>query len=488
MRRERTNPPLEQLYARRWPIFAVTMTGLFMALIDVTIVNITVPELGRELDAPVDSVSWVLNAYNIMFAVLLVSAGRLADQFGRKRFFLIGMTVFTLGSLLCALAWSIETLIGFRVLQAVGAGILAPLALATTTMIFPPAQRGLGLATIAVVANVAAAIGPLLGGALVEWASWHWIFALNVPIGVAGIVLALRVMPETYDLTAGRSVDWWGMALLGGAVVTLTYALVEGPSRGWGSPAIVGLLAGAGLLAAGFAASQRYGRYPMLTRALVGNRQFVSASASFVLFAMAVMGPLFLAVIAFVDLWGYSQIEAALAISPIAVLGVLVAPLVGRVADRVQPRAVAIPSLVSMAAGLVWLGAFPERPDYAAVLPPLLLLGVGIGAIFPATSVGAMGSISGSELGLGSGIVNMARQLGFALGVAVLVAVFTASLDGGAAPHDAFGAGFRVAAVAAALAIPLAFGMRRPPAGAGAGGDERRSAGGRPRAAGAAVH
>ena len=211
---ERRNPPAELLHARKWPIFGVTMIGLFMALIDVTIVNITIPELQRELDAPVDTVSWVLNAYNIMFAVLLVSMGRLADQFGRRRFFLIGMSIFTLGSLLCAVSWSIDALIGFRILQAVGAGILAPLALATTAMVFPPAQRGLGLATIAVVANVAAAIGPPLGGVLVELASWHWIFAINVPIGLLGIVLGLRTLPETYDLTATRSVDWLGMGLL----------------------------------------------------------------------------------------------------------------------------------------------------------------------------------------------------------------------------------------------------------------------------------
>jgi EmrB/QacA subfamily drug resistance transporter len=469
VRRERSNPPAEELYARRWRIFAVTVSGLFMALIDVTIVNISIPELRRELDAPVDTVSWVLNAYNITFAVLLISMGRLADQFGRKRFFLIGMTVFTLGSLLCALAGTIEALIGFRILQAVGAGILAPLALATTAMVFPPHQRGLGLATLAVVANAAAAVGPPVGGALVEWASWHWIFAINVPIGIAGIAMAARVMPETYDLTATRSVDWLGMATCGGAVLCLTFGLVEAGSRGFDSPAIVGLLAGALVLGIAFAVSQRIGRSPMLVPALTANRQFMGSSAAMVLFAMAVMGALFMAVIAFVELWGYSQIEAALAISPIAILGVVVSPLVGRAADRVQPRAIAIPALLAMAIGLLWLAAFPARPDYQAVVAPLVVLGIGIGAIFPATSVAAMGSISGQELGVGSGVVNMSRQVGFAIGVAILVAVFTGALTAGADPRDAYAAGFRVAALCSLLALPFALVMRRRPAEAHAG-------------------
>src|SRR4051795_3756572 len=228
-------PPVEYLYAHRWKIWGVVMIGLFMALIDVTIVNIAIPQLQRDLDAPVDTVSWVLNAYNIMFAVLLVSMGRLADQFGRRRFFLIGMTIFTLGSLLCALSWSINVLIAFRVIQAVGAGILAPLALATTALVFPPAQRGLGLAMMAVVANAAAALGPPIGGVLVEFASWHWIFAINVPIGILGIALALRLLPETHDPYAGTKVDWGGMTTLGLAVFSLTFALVKGNDWGWGS-------------------------------------------------------------------------------------------------------------------------------------------------------------------------------------------------------------------------------------------------------------
>jgi EmrB/QacA subfamily drug resistance transporter len=523
MARERVNPPAELLYANKWRIFGVTMIGLFMALIDVTIVNITLPTLQRELDADVETVSWVLNAYNIMFAVLLVSMGRLADQFGRRRFFLAGMSLFTLGSLLCALSGTIGALIAFRVVQAVGAAVLAPLALATTALVFPPRQRGLGLALMAVVANAAAALGPPLGGVIVAAAGWHWIFAVNVPIGVLGVLLALRVMPESYDVHAHQKVDWLGMSLIGGAIFCLTYGLVEANSLGWGSARIVALLAAAAVLGAAFVLSQRFGRYPMVAPSLVRNDQFMGASTTMVLFAAGVMGPLFLAVLAFVDMWGYSQLEAALAVSPVALLGLLASPLVGRRADVLARRKMAIPALVVMAAGLVWLGQLPARPDYLAVLPALVLLGLGMGAVFPSVNVGAMGAIAGQELGLGSGLVNMARQVGFAIGVAVLVAVFTgvvdhqarsaraeaaavlrragvappqarrelasafsrASHEGGERPRggragaeaevgrlaagaarDGFAAGFRVAALSVLLAVPFAVTMRRRPADA----------------------
>ena len=420
----RRNPPRYELYRRKWTIFAVTIVGLFMALIDVTIVNISIPTLGRELHAGVSTVSWVLNAYNIMFAVVLVSMGRLADQFGRRRFFVIGLSIFTFGSLLCAVAPTIHALIGFRVIQALGAGTLAPLALAITAMIFPPEQRGLGLSLLAVVANSAAAVGPLLGGVLVEYASWHWIFLINVPIGIVGVLWAMRVMPETYDLSASRKVDLVGMVLLGGSVGSLTYGLVEGNNRGWGSPVIVALLAASAVLAIGFALSQRFGRNPMLTRSLIRNRQFMGASGAFVLFAMGVIGVLFLVVIAFQTMWGYSSLHAALATLPIPLFGLLVAPIVGRNADRLSPRATGVVALVVMSAGLVWLSFIPASPDYLKILAPLTLIGLGMGTAFPSINVGAMGAVSGQELGLGSGIVNMSRQVGFALGIAVLVAVF----------------------------------------------------------------
>jgi EmrB/QacA subfamily drug resistance transporter len=430
------SPPIEEIYARRWRIWGVVMIGLFMALIDITIVNISIPQLERDLNSSIDTVSWVLNAYNIMFAVLLVSMGRLADQFGRKRFFLIGMSVFTIGSFLCAISWSIGALIAFRIVQAVGAGILAPIALAMTTLVFPPAQRALGLAMMAMVANAAAALGPPIGGILVEFANWpwsagwHWIFLINVPLGVLGVVLALRVVPETTDPHAGTKVDWWGMATIGASIFCLTYGLVEANNKGWGSPLIVSLFVAAALLAAVFALIQRYGRFPMLTSALVRNRQFVGASLSLFLFAIGMMGVLFMTVLAFVNLWGYSELKAALAISPVPIVGLLVSPVVGRLASRVSPRVLGVPALVVMAGGLYWLSTFPAEPDFGSVLGPLILMGAGIGATFPAVSIGSMGSITGHELGLGSGIVNMSRQVGFAVGVALLVAVFTGTIDG----------------------------------------------------------
>jgi EmrB/QacA subfamily drug resistance transporter len=429
------SPSPEYLHANKWAIWGVVMIGLFMALIDVTIVNISIPQLEQDLDAPVDTVSWVLNAYNIVFAVLLVSMGRLADQFGRRRFFLIGMTIFTVGSLMCALSWSIEALIASRAIQAVGAATLAPIALATTTLVFPPAQRGLGLAMMAMVANGAAALGPPIGGVLVEFAGWpfdagwHWIFLINVPIGMLGIALALRTVPETRDPHAGTDVDWWGMVTIGAAIFCLTFGLVEANDWGWGSPRIVTLFAATGVFTLGFALTQRYGRHPMLTPALVRNSQFMGASTTLLLFGIGMMGALFLTVLEFVNLWHYSALEAALTITPVPVMAMLVSPLVGRLSGHLSPRAFAVPALLVTAGALFALSTLPAEPSVGAAIWRLALLGVGIGAAFPAVTIGSMGSIRGQELGLGSGIVNMSRQVGFAIGIALFVAVFTGSLD-----------------------------------------------------------
>jgi len=461
--------------SRPWKVLLVTSVAVFMSFLDATIVNIAFPDIERSFpDASLSDLSWILNAYNIVFAVLLVSMGRLADQFGRRRFFLIGMSIFTVGSLMCALSWSIGALIASRAIQATGAATLAPIALATTTLVFPPAQRGLGLGLMAMIANGAAALGPVIGGVLVEYAGWpfdagwHWIFLINVPIGLLGIALAMRIVPETRDPSAGRAVDWWGMATIGAAIFCLTFGLVEANDWGWDSQRIVALFTGAVLFAVAFALTQRYGKSPMLTRGLVRNSQFMGASATLLLVGIGMMGALFMTVLVFVNLWGYSEIKAALAITPVAIMGMLVSPVVGRLSERFQPRAFGVPALIAIAAALIALSTLPAEPSLGAAVWRLALLGVGVGAAFPAVTIGSMGSIRGQELGLGSGIVNMSRQVGFAIGIAIFVAVFTGSLDGSQAHtqealRDAYGNAFLVGGLIVLIGIPFSLTMRRKP-------------------------
>ncbi len=431
--KERQNPPQEFLYANRNKIFAVMMIGWFMSLMDVSIVNITIPELEHHFDTDLTTVSWVANAYNIVFAVLLITAGRLADQFGRKRFFILGLTIFTLGSALCAASWDIGWLIGFRAFQGLGAGIIAPLGFAMTVLIFPPQLRGRGLALIAVVALTASGLGPVIGGVLVDVASWHWIFIINIPIGIVGIVLAIRWWPETYDLTAGRKVDWIGMLLLTTSVSLFTYGLIEANKRGWDDAGVLFFLQISIVLGIGFVFSQRYVKSPMITPGLRANKQFLSANAAMFLLGAGALGSLFLLSLVFVNLWGYSQLEAALALTPIGACGLIVWPIVGKGADRLAPYRLAMPALLSMALGLLWFSFMPStyegQLDYVLVLPGIVLFGLGVGSAFPALNVGGMGAAVGPELGVASGVMNTSRQLGAALGIAALIAILT--LTGG---------------------------------------------------------
>jgi EmrB/QacA subfamily drug resistance transporter len=424
----RENPPAEFLYANRWRIFGVMMIGWAMSLLDVSIVNISIPTLEREMSTNVATVSWVINAYNIVFAVLLVSMGRLADQLGRKRFFIVGLAVFTIGSALCAAAWSIEWLIVFRVIQGAGAGILAPLGFAMTVLVFPPEQRGRGLALIAVVALVSSALGPVLGGAVVEIANWHWIFLINIPFGVLGIVLCVRWWPETWDLTAGREVDVRGMVLLGAAVMTLTIALVQANPFGGDLPLWLSLMQAAILLGVAFVWWERRAPNPMITPSLIENKQFRNANLGMLFFAAGAIGSLLLLSLVFTNLWGYTPIEAACALVPVPLMGLVVWPFAGRVADTKPPGEIAKPALIVMAIGMLWVSFLPSTAEnawtYMRILPGLLMIGVGMGIGFPSLNVGAMGAVAGPEVGLASGILNTARQLGAAIGVAILIATF----------------------------------------------------------------
>lgn len=428
VKKERTNPPAEVLYANKNRIFGVMMIGWFMALMDQSIMNIAVPELLEDFETDLRNVTWTVTAYAIIFAILLVGAGRLADQFGRKKLFITGMIVFTLGSALCATSWEIGWLIGFRSLQAIGAGLLAPLGFAMTVLVFPPQERGKGLAMIAVVALVASGVGPVIGGLLIEVASWEWIFLINVPLGIVGVVLAWRWWPETYDLTASRRVDVVGMVLLGAGVFFLVYGLTEGNVRGWGNASVLFFLQISIFLFLGFWASQRLGKHPMVPPALTRNRQFVAANGAMLLLGAGALGSILIISLVLVNLWGYSELEAALAMLPIGAFGGLAWPIVARGADHLAPYRLAMPALLLMAAGLVWLSFLPStyegQLDYLLVLPGVALIGLGVGTAFPAINVGAMGAAAGPHVGVASGLVNTSRQIGAALGVGLLIMIF----------------------------------------------------------------
>ena len=301
-----------------------------------------------------------------------------------------------------------------------------------TVLVFPPEQRGRGLALIAVVALVSSALGPVVGGALVEIASWHWIFLINIPFGIIGVILCLRWWPETWDLSAGREIDVKGMLLLGGAVFMFTVALTEANPFGGDLPLWLSLMQGAILLGVLFVWWERRAPNPMITPGLFANRQFRNANIGMLFFGGGAIGSLLLLSLLFVNLWGYTQLEAALAITPVPLMGLVVWPFVGRAADSRAPGELARPGLIAMAIGMVIVSFMPATADdafsYLRILPGLLLIGVGMGICFPALNVGAMGAVAGPEVGLASGVLNTARQLGVAVGVAILIATFGGAL------------------------------------------------------------
>jgi hypothetical protein len=297
-----------------------------------------------------------------------------------------------------------------------------------TVLVFPPEQRGRGLALIAVVALVSSALGPVLGGVLVDVASWHWIFLINIPFGVLGVVLCLRWWPETWDLSAGRQVDVRGMLLLGAAVLFLTVALVEANPFGGDLALWLSLMQGAILLGAAFVWWERRAPSPMITPALIANKQFRNANLGMLFFGAGAIGSLLLLSLVFTNLWGYEPIEAGFALVPVPLMGLVAWPFAARFADTKPPGEIAKPALIVMAIGMIWVSFLPSTAadawTYIRILPGLLMIGVGMGIGFPALNVGAMGAVAGPEVGLASGILNTARQLGAAIGVAILIATF----------------------------------------------------------------
>jgi EmrB/QacA subfamily drug resistance transporter len=407
-------------------VVAVLAIAVFMSSLDLFIVNLAFPSIGREYaGAGLGSLSWVLNAYTIVFAAVLIPAGRWADQVGRRRALIAGLALFTVGSLLCGLAPGVLWLVAARTVQAVGAGVMVPASLSLLLAVVPPAQRARALGSWSALGALGAALGPVIGGGLVE-IGWRWVFWVNLPVGIVAILLAVRLVPETRDETQRGRPDLLGALFLALAVGLVAGALVEAADWGWASAGVWGLLLASGL--SGGAVVLRSFRHPtpVLELGLFRSRMFSGSAAASVVY-YAAFGAFLLNTVEFLtEVWHYSPLQAGLAIAPGPLM---VLPFARLVAPRLIPllggvgRVAALGCGVGAVAQVVWLLLISAEPAYTThLLPAQLLGGAGVGLAIPSLLGAGSAGLPTAHLGTGSGILNMARQVGTVLGVAALVA------------------------------------------------------------------
>lgn len=411
--------------ANRNRVLVVACVATFMASLDLFIVNIAFPDIQASLGGASDaSLSWVLNAYAIVFAALLVPAGRLADLLGRKRVFMAGALVFVAASGLCAAAPSVGWLVAARVAQALGAAALFPTSLALVLVEFAAPQRPRAVAIWSASGAVAAAAGPPLGGVLVQL-SWHWVFLVNLPIGLVTIAVAARVLDESRDPAVGRLPDLLGAGVLAAGIGLLTLAVVQGSTWGWGSPQTVGGFAAAVALLALFAARCVHHPLPVVEVDLLRVRAFAAANVAALMFLAGFAAMLLGSVLFLTRVWHEDALTAGLQIAPGPLMAALFSVPAGLLTVRYGPRNVAVPGVLLVAAGaLWWLTQLTTTAHYAdGFLPGMLIGGAGVGLAMPTLANAAVAGLPPQRFATGSAVFSMSRQVGAALGVAVFIAV-----------------------------------------------------------------
>jgi EmrB/QacA subfamily drug resistance transporter len=410
------------MHRKWWTLIAVCI-ATFMLLMDITVVNVALPDIQRELHASFSELQWVVDAYSLMLAALLLTAGSLADLFGRRLVFTSGLVIFTLASLLCGLSGSAVVLDLVRAVQGVGGALMFATSLALLAQEFHGAERGTAFGAWGASIGAAVAIGPLVGGVLTEGLGWEWIFFVNIPVGIACVALTLLRVPETRDPNA-RGVDWLGVTTFSSALFLLVFGLIRGNAEGWGSSLIVVMLAAAVVLLALFFVVEVRQERPMLDLALFRKPTF--AGASVVAFALsASMFAMFLYITLYIqNILGFSPLEAGLRFLPITLVSFFVAPVAGRLSARWPVRAFLSTGLVLVGTGLLLMGGLSTSSRWTHLLVGFVLAGAGIGLINPPLAQTAVGVVPPARSGMGSGINNTFRQVGIATGIAGLGAIF----------------------------------------------------------------
>ena len=457
----------------RWIALLVLCTGFLMIVLDQTIVNVALPTIQGDLGFSQSGLAWVVNAYLIAFGGLLLLAGRLGDLIGRREMFLAGLVVFTFASLLCGLAQSQGMLIGARFLQGAGGAMASAVILGMIVTMFPaPSEQARAIGVYSFVASAGGAIGLLAGGVLTQALSWHWIFFVNLPIGLAAVFLARRLLEREPGIGLGRGADVSGALLIVGALMLGVYTIVGAADHGWGSAQTLGLGAVAVGLLVAFVAREATARQPLIPLRIFRSRNVSGANAVQALMIAGMFGMFFLGVLYLQRVLGYDAIEIGLAFLPVALgIGTLSLGFSARLITRFGARATLVPGLVLVAAGLGFFQRVPLDATYLAdILPAMLLIGIGAGLSFPSLMTLAMSGATASDSGLASGLVNTTLQVGGALGLAVLATLSTSRTDellaSGSVAEVALTDGYRLAFTTSAglvvLALALALTVLKP--------------------------
>jgi EmrB/QacA subfamily drug resistance transporter len=457
---------------RQWWTLAAVTFGLFMIMLDNTVVNVALPSMQDDLGISQAGLEWVVNAYALTFGVLLLTGGKLADLFGRRFIFIVGLAIFTGSSLACGLATGSAMLITARTIQGIGAAMMNPATLSIISATFAPRQRGMAIGIWAGVSAMALAIGPLVGGILTEKINWSWIFFINVPIGVIGILAARLFIDESRDTSSEQSLDLPGLLSSGIGLFALTYALISTNHHPWGSPLVLSMFAVAVVALGAFVLLEMRQRLPMLDLTLFKDPTFAGANIVMLLVGLAMFGIFFFNSLFFQRIIGYSAIQTGAIFLPMTVLVMFVAPLAGKFSDRVGSRWLMTSGMLLLTASLLTFAQLDIGSNFWDVLPALLLGGVGMGLVMTPTTAAAMGSVPVAKAGVGSAVINSMRQVGGSLGIAVLGAVVATQVHVTGGPrfaeqftngyHDALYVGAAITLSAAAVAVSLVRKIEHP--------------------------
>jgi EmrB/QacA subfamily drug resistance transporter len=424
----------------KWWTLGAMCFALFMLMLDNTVVNVALPSIQRDLHASLASLEWTVNAYTLTLAVLLVTGGRLGDIFGRRRMFLFGVVVFALSSLAIGFAPSDTFLVAFRAVQGIGAAFMMPATLSIITQAFPPEQRGTAIGTWAGVSALALAIGPVVGGFLTEYVSWRAIFFINPPIAVIAVAVTLFAAHESRDETVDRTVDYAGIAAVTLGLTALVLALVEGNSWGWGSARVISLLVVAAIALPGFVLIERRVKAPIVNFAFFKSRTFLGANTVAFLISFAMFAQFFFLTLYLQNILHYSPLETGVRFLPSTIVIIIMAPLAGRLTDRVGSRPLMTLGLVIVAVALGIQSRLTVHSGYGLLLPGFVLMGLGMGLVMSPMSTAAMNAVDRTKAGAASGLLSMVRMVGSTFGVAImgaLVATIGRSKIDSGLPHVA---------------------------------------------------